>query len=181
MTRNEQAYHRFPVVVLWAGLLGGLLALYGTYWDEAWHTDVGRDSTLSPPHVVLYVGTAVVLGGIGWWAWQVYTRDGLVGLWRDRPVRLALLGAAVAAASAPIDVAWHALFGRDAVLWSPPHMLGVTGFIAVAAGILTALRSTVIRRRRLVVTGAASLLLAVCLVPVVEYEGDAPQFPGSPA
>ena len=44
---------RVPAGTLAAVLVGGPLALVGTYWDEAWHTDVGRDSFFSECQVVL--------------------------------------------------------------------------------------------------------------------------------
>lgn len=40
-------------------------------------------------------------------------------------------------ATLPVDGAWHAAFGRDAVLWSPPHMLAVFGGLALLVGFLT--------------------------------------------
>jgi hypothetical protein len=30
--------------------------LVGAYWDDAWHTDRGRDSLFVAPHLVLYAG-----------------------------------------------------------------------------------------------------------------------------
>jgi hypothetical protein len=32
-----------------AVIIGAITALIGVYWDDAWHTDIGRDSFWSPP------------------------------------------------------------------------------------------------------------------------------------
>jgi hypothetical protein len=37
--------------------LGGVAAVLGLYWDDAWHTDVGRDTFFAPPHLLLYPGS----------------------------------------------------------------------------------------------------------------------------
>lgn len=36
--------------------LAGTAALFGTYWDDAWHTDRGRDDFFIAPHLTLYGG-----------------------------------------------------------------------------------------------------------------------------
>ena len=53
------------------------------------------------------------------------------------PLQLAAAGGTVTLATLPVDGAWHAAFGRDAVLWSPPHMLAVFGGLALLVGFLT--------------------------------------------
>src|SRR2546428_8644836 len=37
----------------------GWLGFPGLLWDVAWHRRIGRDSFLSPPHVLMYTGVAV--------------------------------------------------------------------------------------------------------------------------
>src|SRR5213080_1417511 len=44
-------------------LLGAILFLLGTSWDIQWHSFIGRDRTLIPPHLVMLGG--VTLSGIG--------------------------------------------------------------------------------------------------------------------
>ena len=52
------------------------MSLFGTYWDDAWHTDRGRDSFFAAPHLALYAGVFVALVGVSlagdetatWWA-----------------------------------------------------------------------------------------------------------------
>ena len=41
---------RLPAMAL---LSGGITALFGTYWDNTWHTDFGRDNFFIPPHLTV--------------------------------------------------------------------------------------------------------------------------------
>jgi len=117
-----------PVSALWTVVGGGVLGLVATYWDDGWHTEIGRDSALIPPHLLLYVSIGVVGAVLAGWVLTV--------LWRTRSVRvtlatpdlaLAVVAGVVTAGAAPADAAWHTAFGRDSVLWSPPHLLSVIG------------------------------------------------------
>ena len=158
-------------------LAGFLLAVFGTYWDDAWHTEEGRDSFLSPPHLALYAGIALAGGALSVWALLAARRVGLRRALEHRPLLLALAGVVVTLAGAPADNAWHEAFGRDAVIWSPPHMLGVAGSLAIAAGLLLELAdappSPFGHPAGLL---AAAAVVAVAAVPVLEYETDVPQF-----
>ena len=130
--------------------VGAAVALAGAYWDDAWHTTSGRDSALIAPHLMIYGGIAVVAAVIA------LRRQGDLGAW----------AVAATLASGPIDATWHEAFGRDAVLWSPPHLLGIAGTVALGAVVLAELRSAL----------AAGLVLAAATFPVAEYETDVPQF-----
>src|SRR5437660_1487348 len=53
-------------VVLWlrlacglTTLLGAVISYFALSWDVQWHTFVGRDRTLTPPHVLLLSGIVV--------------------------------------------------------------------------------------------------------------------------
>jgi protein-S-isoprenylcysteine O-methyltransferase Ste14 len=163
--------------------LGALAAFFGTYWDDAWHTDRGRDSFFIPPHLTLYAGVALIGAVVGFWAlarvwrrrhdgWPAAVRDGL----RDPAVALALVGDVATLAAGGIDNWWHQAFGRDAVLWSPPHLLGIVGMLAVGAGILLATRDLGGTAGRALRAGAGALVLGACVIPVMEFESDVPQF-----
>jgi hypothetical protein len=158
-------------------VLGGfLLALFGTYWDDAWHTEEGRDSFLSPPHIALYAGISMAGAAAAAWAMVTGRREGWRTLLRYPPLLLALIGVSVALASAPIDNGWHLAFGRDAVLWSPPHMLGVAGNFALASALLLEFSRLRSRPGEAAALLAAAAVLAIAVVPVLEYETDVPQF-----
>lgn len=146
----------------------GFGSLFATYWDDAWHTDIGRDDALIAPHLLLY-GT-VALAGLVVAAW------GLVAMWRARSVfallrnsalTTAAAGGAVTLAAGVADAWWHAAFGRDAVLWSPPHMLAVFGSTTLIVGVLGESRLR---------TAGGALVLGSALISVLEFETGVPQF-----
>ena len=153
-------------------MVGALMAMAGTYWDDAWHTDRGRDSFLAPPHLVLYAG-AGTLAVVVVWSLVRCAVDAGVGAVRHRPGSvLAVVGVSAIFLAAPIDDAWHQVLGRDAVLWSPPHLLGLTGSLAAAVGLADLARP--LDSWRSSVLGA--VIIATTMIVVLEYETDVPQF-----
>ncbi|KMO73488.1 hypothetical protein [Mycolicibacterium chlorophenolicum] len=175
MKVSSLSYERLavPVGLGWVVIVAGGAALFATYWDEAWHTDVGRDSAWIAPHLLLY--GAMALAGAAIAAWGVHTwrsSQSLRAALRYPPVMVAGLGGTAALAAAPVDQMWHARFGRDAVLWSPPHMLVVFASSALIAGLIAG----VPLRRRAMRWAASILLLGNAIAVVFEYETDVPQF-----
>jgi hypothetical protein len=164
---------RFRSIVIAAG---GVAAMLGLYWDDAWHTDVGRDTFVSRPHLLLYAGVGVLLAAAASWAWRRYQVEGRAVL-RDPAVMLPLFGAAVTLAAAPVDELWHQLFGRDTVTWSSPHMVAVAGMAAFAAGLCLAATRPGGRSSRLAGTAIGAFVIAATVTVVMEFETDVPQFP----
>lgn len=165
-----------PVLVALA-LTGFLLALFGVYWDDAWHTDKGRDAFLAPPHIALYAGISLTGAVLSLWGCLAARAGGLRAALRHPPLVVAGVGAVITLAGAPADNAWHEAFGRDAVIWSPPHMLGVAGTLAIAAGLLLGLAPQAHTRwRAFAAVVAAAAVVAVSAIPVLEYETDVPQY-----
>ena len=162
-----------PAALGWPIAMSGLLAVFATYWDESWHTDVGRDSAWAAPHLLLYGSVATAGVGVAWWGLRelVATRS-LRATLAHPPLLAAGLGGLGALAAAPVDAAWHEMYGRDAVLWSPPHMLVVLASLALVLGVLAGLPADA-RALRAV---AGVLLLANAVTVVFEYEADVPQF-----
>jgi hypothetical protein len=131
-----------PLVV---GSAGTLLSWFGSGWDVSWHRVFGRDTFWSAPHLFIYGGVA--LWGI---AALIATASAMAGRpIRGRPLRvgplrcevgLALVGvgALITIAAGPFDNIWHALFGRDVDIWSPPHLAGILGGAMGLAGWLAA-------------------------------------------
>lgn len=154
------------------GVAAMAAALFGVYWDDAWHTDRGRDEFLSPPHLVLYVGIMGLLAvTMGLAAGNV--RRGA----RSRPLRLCMTGAAFVVVSAPVDEWWHQAFGRDAVLWSPPHLAAIAGTIALATGIALLAPGLETSARRPLTIAAGAGVIGAWQVLVLEYDTDVAQFP----
>lgn len=134
-----------PTPFIVGAVVAGALAMWGVYFDTAWHRTVGRDSIFSPPHLFIYGGGFVVwamsIAAITL-AWRGHLADlgGFVG--RMGRVRLPLgfalcaLGTLVIVLAVPTDLTWHAVFGKDLLIWSPPHLQGVLGGALGALGML---------------------------------------------
>ena len=175
-TAHDTALRNWPWLVGIA-LSGFLLAIFGTYWDDAWHTEKGRDTFLAAPHIALYAGISLAGGALALWALFAARRTGWRDALRHPALLLAASGIAITFVAAPADNAWHEAFGRDAVIWSPPHMLGVAGSLAIAAGLLLELApGSRSRAERAAALLAAAAVVAVAAIPVLEYETDVPQF-----
>lgn len=158
-----------------AFLLGAITALLGSYWDDAWHTNRGRDEFLIAPHIALYAGVLLAGGALALWAGARVLSGGVGTLRSDPRLALAALGVVATLGSAPIDNAWHAAFGRDAILWSPPHALGIVGLIALSVAMLSLLADPGARwvaAPRALISG---LVVGGAVFLVAEYETGVPQ------
>ena len=157
-------------------LFGALLALAGGYWDDAWHTTRGRDAFLIAPHLAIYGGISAAGAALGLWAVRGVRNVGLGAALTYPPLALAIVAIAVTLLSAPVDNAWHLAFGRDAVIWSPPHTLGIVGTASLAFALLLELSNRAEAHPRQAVPVAGALALTALGFLVVEYETDVPQF-----
>jgi hypothetical protein len=173
---DTRAPVEMPPALVPIALLGGAVALLGGYWDDAWHTERGRDSFLIAPHVAIYGGVATAGGALALWGLLAVRRGGARAAFRHAPLALGLLGVAVTLASGPVDNLWHAAFGRDAVIWSPPHILGIAGTFALGVALMTELDSRGERWAARASVAAGALALAAAGFTVVEYDTDVPQF-----
>jgi hypothetical protein len=137
---------RSPVSwTIWAGVLGVTSASIGGAWDVSWHRSIGRDAFLTPAHLAIYacgVIAAIVCGYL-----IFYTTFGRSQDLKAESVRVlgfrAPLGAFIAAwggiamlTSAPFDNWWHAAYGLDVKIISPPHVLLILGIRGVAVGMM---------------------------------------------
>ena len=132
----------------WYILLGTLAitsATIGGAWDVSWHRSVGRDTFWTPAHMAIYA--CGVLTGI-LCAYLILTtafnphsplRPSSVSVLGFR----APLGAFIAAwgglamlTSAPFDNWWHAAYGLDVKIISPPHTLLILGIRGISIGVL---------------------------------------------
>jgi len=161
--------------------VGSALALLATYWDDSWHTDKGRDEFAIPPHLLLYSGVLLAALAVAAWGLLAWRRagfgvQGLRVVLATPALLLAGIGGAATLASGPVDAAWHEAYGRDAVLWSPPHLSAVMGTLALSVGVLAGLRDAPGPLGRTARLLAAAGVIATLQVPVLEYDSDVPQF-----
>lgn len=127
------------------GLWGTMLAGFGFRWDLGWHVAHGRDATLVPPHVLTLIGTALTqLGAVLAICIATVRRDPGAIRWRALrlpPAAVVVGGLSLVATSGiVIDDIWHRVFGKDAQVWSPPHLVMLVSGGLVPFGFLLALR-----------------------------------------
>src|SRR5437588_316008 len=134
-------------------LLGAFTSFVGTSWDIQWHSLIGRDRTLIPPHIVMLTGVA--LSGLAALAAIL-----IESLWARRSQPIAQnstpfadafhgsLGAYIAGFAAlnaaigfPLDSYWHSLYGIDVAIWAPFHVMFAAGMAIVALGAVYMLAS----------------------------------------
>src|SRR4051812_12920948 len=136
------AWAAFPSLVTALSLV---VAVFGFYWDVAWHIDKGRDDGpfSTPAHYFIIIGLlGIAIAGVlavildkDDHADGVRVRDG----WRvSIGGALLLLCGVIALAGLPLDDIWHTMFGQDVTLWGPTHiqMIGGASLATLAMWIL---------------------------------------------
>lgn len=116
-------------------LCGIIIFLLGVSWDIQWHTLIGRDRTLIPPHIMLLSG--LTLSGIAALAAilieTAWTRrdpalaqynTSFAGFFQSSfGSYIAGYAALIAAVAFPLDNYWHSLYGIDIAIWAPFHIM----------------------------------------------------------
>ncbi|MFN8634232.1 MAG: hypothetical protein U0893_10280 [Chloroflexota bacterium] len=132
-------------------LLAQVVGAVGLAWDIQWHISVGRDTFLTPPHILLYTSVTLIgllcLALVLFDTWRARYGAGVddansvrvFGLFRA-PVGFVLagFGALTTALAAPLDNYWHELYGVDVALWAPFHTMGSLGGFIGLLGMLYA-------------------------------------------
>ena len=146
VVRLLRALGMLRLIVGSAILLGAILFLLGTSWDIQWHTYIGRDRTLIPPHIMMLTGVA--FSGIAallsvsietlWARRNLLVARNCSGFadifWSSTGAYIAGFGALDAAIAFPLDSYWHSLYGIDVAIWAPFHIMFVVGMAVVALG-----------------------------------------------
>ena len=138
---------RLPDLAIATAIVSGAVGMAGVFLDTAWHRTLGRDSLFILPHLFIYSGglgiwaasvacvTAATLGGAGDFGGAILA----VGRLRiPAGFGIAALGVLIVGAAAPVDVWWHWLYGKDALIWSFSHLMGHFGAGVTAIGLLFA-------------------------------------------
>ena len=159
--------------------------MIGGHWDISWHRSIGRDTFWTPAHIAIYL--CGVLAGISCGYLILASTAGRVPELRGATVRIwgfeGPLGAFIAAwggiamlTSAPFDDWWHNAYGLDVKILSPPHVVLITGILAVELGALILVlgrmnRAVGAERTRLerLFLYLAAMLLVVCMILAIEY------------
>jgi hypothetical protein len=163
---------RIPWYV-WTSLLAVTCILVGGYWDISWHMSIGRDSFWTPAHLLIQAG-GITAGLAGTYLIVTTTlrpnaplRDASIRVWGFRGPLGAFLGvwgAATMVVSAPFDNWWHAAYGLDVKILSPPHVVLQLGVLAVAMGSLLLVARERMRWALLVIGGEILMLMMTALL-----------------
>ena len=184
LARSLRAVSTLRLALGWTALLGAIIFLEGTSWDIQWHSYIGRDRTLIPPHIMMLSGVA--LSGISgllavliesWWARRntiiAQHSLGFAEIFSG-PFGAYIVGftALTAAVAFPLDAYWHALYGIDVAIWAPFHVMFVASMGIVALGAAYMLISAAHLAARLGTAGsgtrrAATLGVALALATVL--------------
>jgi hypothetical protein len=129
---------------VWLSVVGVTSAMVGGHWDISWHRSIGRDGFWTAPHVLIYL--CGVLAGVSSGYLILSTTfakrdDGgaSIRMWGFRgPLGafIAAWGGVAMLTSAPFDNWWHAAYGLDVKIISPPHALLALGIFAIQLGSL---------------------------------------------
>jgi hypothetical protein len=146
ITWAEQAAERTTSIpwYIWTCVIAVTSASVGGIWDISWHKSIGRDTFWTAPHMLIQLcgvlagiscGYLILSGTFG----RSAAPEGSVRIWGFRGP----LGAFVAAwggvamiTSAPFDNWWHAAYGLDVKVLSPPHVLLILGILVIRIGTL---------------------------------------------
>src|SRR5947208_12514147 len=128
-----------------ATLVAATSAKVGIIWDISWHRSIGRDTFWTPAHAAIYLGGVLAGLACGWlvlrtsFTGTAEQRAATVGFWGFRgPLGawVCIWGAFAMITSAPFDNWWHAAYGLDVKVLSPPHVILALGIWALQLGAL---------------------------------------------
>ena len=130
---------------IWTGAAAVTSSSIGGAWDVSWHRSIGRDTFWTPAHMMIYL-CGVLAGIVGVWLVARATTGtdpelraesvSVLGLRAPLGVFLAGWGGLAMMTSAPFDNWWHAAYGLDVKIVSPPHTLLILGIKAVSFGMM---------------------------------------------
>ncbi|MEO7965893.1 MAG: hypothetical protein ABIT38_18435, partial [Gemmatimonadaceae bacterium] len=169
-----------------AVLFASAAIIIGLQWDISWHRSVGRDTFWSPPHLLEQLAASMAGLFCGWRV--LYTsflgtdadRAGAVRFWGVfyGPLGgwVCIWGTIAMISSAPFDNWWHAAYGLDVKILTPPHVWLLLGMVTVQLGAMLMMLATQNREddtrhdKRHATTFAASMGLIVLMGSTMVFE-----------
>ena len=128
---------------IWSCVLAVISSVIGGAWDISWHESIGRDTFWTTPHILIQL--CGVISGICCGYLILSTtfqknsplRAYSISMWGFRGPMGAFLcawGGVCMITSAPFDNWWHAAYGLDVKILSPPHVLLALGMTGIRFG-----------------------------------------------
>src|SRR5215210_7321755 len=137
----------FPLAIQGVALI---TAVFGMYWDISIHIDDGRDPgpLANPAHWFILWGLMGVMAagvfGIALNREPIRSSVRVPGLGDHAPVGAIIVAAcgAFSLTAFPLDDVWHRIFGQDVTLYSPTHLMLITGASLSTIGALALYRES---------------------------------------
>ena len=128
---------------IWSCLFAVISSVVGGAWDISWHESVGRDTFWTTPHILIQL--CGIVSGLSCGYLILSTtfdknsplRAHSISMWGFRGPMGAFLcawGGVAMITSAPFDNWWHAAYGLDVKILSPPHVLLALGMTGIRFG-----------------------------------------------
>jgi hypothetical protein len=130
---------------VWFGVLAVTSSSIGGAWDVSWHRSIGRDTFWTPAHLAIQAcgvmaaiicGYLILVNTFGSSARLKAASVNVLGFRAPLGAFIAAWGGIAMITSAPFDNWWHAAYGLDVKIVSPPHTLLILGVRAVAVGVM---------------------------------------------
>ena len=137
----------FPLAIQGGALI---TAVFGMYWDISLHIDDGRDPgpLANPAHWFILIGLMGVMAagvfGIALNREPIRSSVRVPGLGDHAPAGAIVVAAcgAFSLIAFPLDDVWHRIFGQDVTLYSPTHLMLITGASLSTLGALALYRES---------------------------------------
>src|SRR4051794_7858291 len=137
----------FPLAIQGGALV---VAVFGMYWDISIHIDDGRDPgpLANPAHYFILFGLMGVMAagifGIALNRKPLRSSISVIGLGDHAPAGAVIVAAcgAFSLTAFPLDDVWHRIFGQDVTLYSPTHLMLITGASLSTFGALALYRES---------------------------------------
>ena len=184
--REDAAVQRTAVPwYIWACALAVTSASFGGVWDISWHESIGRDTFWTAPHLFIHFGGILAGTAAAWLIFHTTFSSAAAG--RAASVRiwgfygplgafLCCWGGVAMVTSAPFDNWWHAAYGLDVKILSPPHVVLIFGLMAIRFGAVVLIlgemhRAEGVLRRKLeaLLVYTFTYLLGVAIAIFQEY------------
>src|SRR5271168_3377444 len=130
---------------VWFGALAVTSASIGGAWDVSWHRSIGRDTFWTPAHMAIQAcgviaaficGYLILVDTFGRSEKLKVASVSVLGFRAPLGAFIAAWGGIAMITSAPFDNWWHAAYGLDVKIISPPHTLLILGIRCVGVGVL---------------------------------------------
>jgi hypothetical protein len=128
---------------VWSCHVAVICSVIGGAWDISWHESIGRDTFWTTPHLLIQL--CGIISGLSCGYLILSTtfqkdsplRAHSISMWGFRGPMGAFLcawGGVAMITSAPFDNWWHAAYGLDVKILSPPHVLLALGMMGIRFG-----------------------------------------------